>query len=232
MKHACILFCYNNYEHIIRSYESLKTPNIDFYILENKSKYSDKIESYFKLQDIKGYVQFDNNISNNSIPIYFRDYRYLFTDYDYLTFTDCDLEVEDSFTTFTEIIKNLNIGGVGMSCVDLSMENFPHHIPGSGGWIPRPRNITDEYIECPTGGHLMTLKKENFDVFFNTDPFIDGILLSVITSRNLLWVKTKISKANHLTWDLYKEDEEYYQFKKNNMHIWNHSETSNYTQII
>ena len=232
MKHACILFCYNNYEHIITSYESLRTPGIDFFVLENKSMYSEKIESYFKTQDIKGYVQFEENISNNAIPVYFKNYKHLFTDYDYLTFTDCDLEVKDSSNTFSEIVKNLNIERVGMSCVDLSMENFPYHIPGSEGWIPNPRNITNDFTECPTGGHLLTLKKENFDVFFNTDPFLDSILVSVIASKNLIWVKTKVNKAKHLTWDLYREGEEYYQFKKNNQHIWNHSATSNYVQII
>jgi hypothetical protein len=232
MKHACILFCFNNYEHIVKSYESLKTPNVDFFVLENKSNSSSKIESYFKSQDIKGYIQFQSNISNNAIPIYFRDYKHLFTEYDYLTFTDCDIELESSQDTFSEIIKNLNIEGVGMSCVDLSMENLPLHIPGSEGWIPGPRNITEEFIECPTGGQLMTLKKSNFNIFFNTNPFVDGTLLSVIYSQGLIWVKTKVSKAKHLTWDLYREDEEYYKFKKNNPQIWSHSETSGYIQIL
>lgn len=204
MKHACILFCYNNYDHIVRCFKNLENPNIDFFVLENKSKNSDKIESFFKSQNIKGYVQFERNISNNAIPIYFRDFKYLFNDYDYITFTDCDLEVNNSNDTFSEIIKNLNIEGVGMSCVDLSMENFPYFIPGSDKWIPNPIKTTEEYIVCPTGGHLMTLKKYNFDVFFNADPFIDVALRKHINSKNLLWVKTKVNKAVHLTWDLYK----------------------------
>lgn len=232
MKHACILFCYNNYAHIVRCFKSLENPNIDFFVLENKSKNSDKIESFFKSQNIKGYVQFEHNISNNAVPIYFRDFKHLFNDYDYITLTDCDLEVNNSDDTFSEIIKNLNIEGVGMSCVDLSMENFPYFIPGSDTWIPTADLITEDYIVCPTGVHLMTLKKCNFDIFFNTTTFIDGILHSIIKQKNLSWVKTKVNKAVHLTWDLYKEGEEYYEFKKNNLNIWSHSDTSNYIIII
>lgn len=232
MNHACILFCYNNYDHIVRCYESLASYNIDFFVLENISTNSNSIERYFKTKNIKGYVQFQTNISNNAIPIYFRDFHHIFVNYDYLTFTDCDIEVENAQKTFLEIIKNLNMVGVGMSCVDLCMENFPTHIPGSDSWIPYPKKITDDFIVCPTGGHLMTLKRDNFDVFFNTDPFIDGMLLSKIEHRQLLWVKTKINKAKHLTWDLYKEDNSYYQFKKNNPEIWNHSRVCRYIKII
>jgi hypothetical protein len=47
-----------------------------------------------------------------------------------------------------------------------------------------------------------------------------------------LWVKTKEAKAKHLTWDLYKDEEEYYKFKINNPGIWNHGEYCDYLKII
>jgi hypothetical protein len=232
MKHLCILFCYNNYEHIVKCYESLYCTNIDFFILENKSINSDKIENFFKNKNLKGYIQFNKNISNNAIPIFFTDYKQLVEQYDYITFTDCDLEVESSKKTFAEILKNLNLPNVAISCVDLSLDNLPTNIPGVENWIPSIFLETDEYIICPTGGHLMTIKKENLSLFTETNPILDGNILKKVKNSGMLWVKTKEAKAKHLTWDLYKDEEEYYKFKINNPGIWNHGEYCDYLKII
>lgn len=231
-KHICILFCFNNVDHIIQCYESLQNNNTDFFVIENKSDYSDQISTYFKKQPLVGYIQFKTNITNNAIPIFLTDFKDLLERYDYITITDCDLYVENSTNTFNEIFKNLDLPGVGISCVDLSMVNFPEHVPGSNEWFPSPVNITDEYIECATGVHLMTTKRELLEIFYNTVPFIDCNLVETVYHMNYKWVKTIQSKAIHLTWDLYTDTNWYYNFKIKNKNIWNHSNQCDYIKLI
>ena len=231
MKHICIFFIYNNLEHIIKSFESIQDPNVDYFIIENKSDNSSKIQEYFFTKNLKGYIQFEENISNNAIKIFLEDYKELLLEYDYITITDGDLEIKDINSTFKELVKNLDLEGVGVSCVDLSLDNFPYHIPNSTSWLISNPIITDEYIISPTGIHLMTLKRENLELLYNV-KFIDINLYHHFLSYNLKWVKTKLNKAYHLTWDLYTEDNPYYQFKVQNInHIWNHDKTSNYIKI-
>lgn len=224
--HICILFCFHNIHHIKQCYESLKCPGIDFFIVENKSENSNQIEDYFKQQDITGYIQFQNNVTFRAIEIFIENYHSLLEKYDYITISDGDLKVMNSQDTFLEIVKNLNLDNIGVSCVDLSLENFPYHIEGSRGWIPNPIQENDEYIECATGIHLCTIKKENLYLFKQT--FIDSSIRELTYSNSLKWVKTKKNKAVHLTWDLYNLGNEYFEFKKNSPNLWNHSLSSNY----
>ena len=69
MKHICIFFIYNNLEHIIKSFESIQDPNVDYFIIENKSDNSSKIQEYFFTKNLKGYIQFEENISNNAMDV-------------------------------------------------------------------------------------------------------------------------------------------------------------------
>ena len=159
-KHICILICFNNLEHIKQCYESLYNKNIDFFIIENYSDNSEKIKEFFIDKNIIGYIQFEKNISHKAVSTFITDYENILNKYDYITFSDCDLTVENSEKTFQEIIKNLEFSNVIISCVDLTMTNLPK-IPGSSSWVPAPLNITDDYIEGASGVHLMTLKNEN-----------------------------------------------------------------------
>lgn len=231
MKHICVFFIFNNLEHIIKSFESIQNSNIDYFIIENKSGNSTQIQEYFSTKNLKGYIQFKENISNNAVEVFLKDYKELLLEYDYITITDGDLEVQDINSTFKEIIKNLNLQDIGVSCVDLTLDNFPYHIPNSTSWLPPNPIITDEYIECATGIHLLTVKKENLELLSKT-KFVDSKLNSYFYSQNLKWVKTKHNKAYHLTWDLYNEDHPYYQFKIQNLElIWNHTNLSSYSKI-
>lgn len=231
-KHVCIVFCYLNTEHIKRCFDSIYLPTVDYYVIENWSINSDEILEYFKTKDVKRYIQFTENISNSAPHIFFNDYKHELIDYDYITFTDCDLYISDITGAFNEIIKNLNFKEVGMSCIDLSLINHPpKSITGNRLWIPPPTKITDEYLVCPTGAHMMTLKQEHSHIFYDEVPFIDGGLFGTMKKNGLLWVKTKINKAVHLTWDLYFEGSEYYKYKLQ-PNVWNHGKTCKYNEII
>jgi len=230
-KHICILICYNNLDHIKICYESLQKQNVDFFIIENYSDNSLKIKEYFEKQNIIGYIQFKENISFKAIEIFLRDYSELLKKYEYITISDCDLKIDNSDDVFNEIIKNVELPDVGISCVDLSMINLPK-IKGSEKWIPKPKSITDDYIECVTGGHLMTLKRDNLNIFYDSNKFIDGVLHKTCSNLGKKWVKTLVNKALHLTWDLYVEGNQYYEYKKKNTDIWNHQRTCDYEKVI
>jgi hypothetical protein len=228
-KHICILICFKNLEHIIKCYESLYNNDIDFFIIENYSDNSEKIEEYFLGKNIIGYLQFEKNISNNAVSKFITDYESLLRKYDYVTFSDCDLTVEDSKETFNEIIKNLSFEDVMISCVDLTMINLPN-VPGSDSWVPSPINVTSEYIEGLSGVHMLTIKNESLDLIKNI-KFLDSVLKNKVYGSKKKWVKTLKNKAYHLTWDLYFEGSDYYNFKLTNTDIWNHENICNYKII-
>jgi len=228
-KHICVLICFKNLEHIIKCYESFYNSDIDFFIIENYSNNSEKIKEYFIDKNIIGYLQFEDNISHKAVSTFITDYENLLNKYEYITFSDSDLTVENSKETFNEIIKNLNLENVMVSCVDITMVNLPN-VPGSQSWIPSPLNVTDEYIEGASGVHMMTIKQENFELIKNI-KFLDSVLKNKVYRNKKKWVKTLKNKAYHLTWDLYFEGSDYYKFKLSNPDIWNHENTCDYKII-
>lgn len=227
-KHICVLICFNNYEHIVKCFESIKNLPLDFFIIENPSKNSDKIQKYFKEQKLKGYVRFEENITNNAVDIIREDYSPLFQSYEYITFSDCDLFTDSSSSLFSEIYRILEHEEVGVCCTSLCMDNLPN-VPGANGWIPNPISIHEDYINVNTGVHFMTMKQKNYSLLYGT-KFKDTLMVSLIRSKNLKWVSTKENKSIHLTWDLYYQGNEYYNFKKENSHssLWYHNKKSNY----
>jgi hypothetical protein len=229
-KHICIFICYNNFEHIVKCFESIKNLPIDFFIIENFSKNSKQIEDYFIKQKVKGYVQFEKNITNNAVNIIKKDFSNLFESYEYITFSDCDLLVVNPQSLFDEIYKILNHDDVGVCCSSLSMDNLPN-VPDAQSWIPQPISHHKDYINTNTGVHFMTIKQKNYKIIKNT-KFLDSLMCSEIRSRDLKWVATKKNNVKHLTWDLYHVDDEYYGFKlKRGFDLWSHNEVSNYVVL-
>ena len=228
-KHLCILICFKNYEHIISTFNGLKNDFTDFIIIENFSDNTKLIKEFFTNQDILKYILFEENIANNAMNIFLNDFFNILTEYEYITISDCDLLIENSKSVFDEIFKILNIPEIGVCCIDLDMKNLPE-ITEAKNWIPLPKMITENYIEGDTGVHLMTLKKENLNLIKNTN-FLDSNLIQRVKANNKKWVKTKLNKAIHLTWDLYVPGNDYYEYKLKNKNIWNNNITSKYTII-
>lgn len=228
-RHICILICFNNVEHIKKCYESLYSESIDFFIVENYSSNSEKIKEFFIDKNIIGYIQFEKNITHKAVSIFISNYVNILDQYEYITFSDCDLIVDNSEQTFEEIIKNLEFKDVIISCVDIKMSNLPK-VPNSNNWIPKPLNVTNEYIEGACGTHLMTFKRENIWLIKNT-KFLDSIIRDRVYNNNKKWVKTLKNKAYHLTWDLYFDGSDYYDYKLNNSDIWNHDNFCDYKTI-
>jgi len=231
-KHICVLISYLNHEHIIKCYKSLQTEFTDFFIVENKSENSDKIYDFFMKEKPLGYIQFQENISNNAMKIFLEDFKYLLKDYEYITRSDCDLTVKDSTKTFNELFKNLQFKDVMVATVDLEMGNLPKNIKGSDRWIPKPTKITKDYIVCNSGSHLTTIKNSDLDLY-SPSRCLDLLLQKEVKRKNKLWVKTLINKAYHLTWDLYYPGSPYLKFKRDNTPgLFNHKRYCEYIKYI
>jgi hypothetical protein len=229
-KHICILNCYQNYEHILKCFESIENLNFDFFIVENFSEYSDKIYEYFHKKNLIGYIQFEKNIANNAMNIIKKDFKNLFNSYEYITFSDCDLYSENSVGLFDEIYKILELDEVGVCCSKLSKQNLPN-VPGSNTWLPKPISIEKNYIDVNSGIHFMTMKNKTYKLLEDL-YFLDSTLSSKIRNEGLRWVTTINNEVIHLTWDLYYDGNSYYEFKKNNRKLWNQELVSGYKILI
>ncbi len=231
-EHICILWCFNNLEHIAKCFESVYMPEIDYFIVENISPNSAEIEKYFKCKRLAGYIQFEQNIGDNAVKIFLRDYQHFLRGYSYITFSDGDLLVDNVRFMFAEMGGILENPAIGVVTVDLKMDNFPHHLAKPTDWIPLPVAVGPNYIESQTGAHLMTLKQRNLGVMLNAPKALDNFFRAQCANMRLKWVKTKISKAYHLTWDYYQKGHPYYEFRKNNPNIFNHNKMSNFKKIV
>jgi len=229
-KHICVFICYNNFEHIVECFESVKNLPLDFFIIENFSENSNKIESYFKKQKLIEHIRFEKNITNNAVDIIKKDYEDLFETYEYITFSDCDLLFTNSNRLLDEIYLILDYDDIGVCSSALCMDNLPN-VQGSKNWIPTPISIHEDYINTNTGVHFMTIKQKNYKIIKNI-KFLDSIMGSEIRSGGLKWVATKKNNVKHLTWDLYHVDNEFYEFKlKRGFDLWSHNEVSNYVVL-
>lgn len=231
-KLLCVLNTFYNYKHIIECFDSLYTDKFDYFILENKSKYSDKIEEYFKTQNLVGYLQFEENITHGSVDVFLKEYKDLIKQYEYFTLTDGDLTVASVENTYNEVFGILDEPRVLVCCVDLLMDNLPlEHFPEAKHWIPRGIN-RGKYIEGATGTHMLTLKNENLDILLDLPNIMDVFVRSAVSSRGGVWAKTIENKAKHLTWDYYYPGNEYLEWKLANQWVLGkHNKTCNYRVI-
>lgn len=231
-KTLCVLNTFFNHEHIIKCFESIYSEDVDYFILENKSKYSSLIESYFSNKRIIGYLQSEENITYGTVNYFYKEYRDLINQYEYFTITDGDLLVDDVKSMYSEIFNILNQKNVMVCCVDLHKDNLPK-INGSETWIPDCETIDNLYKKCDSGTHMMTFKKENFNVFLDIKTMFDTHIHQHVKEKNGVSAKTLINKAKHLTWDYYYDGNEYYEWKKNNQ--WTlgvHNKTSKINRLI
>lgn len=232
-KILCVLNTFFNYDHIRECFDSIDTNEIDFFILENKSKYSDLIESYFKDKKVIGYIQSEENVTHGTVDYFIKNYKDLIEEYDYITITDGDLLVDDIRSLYSEIISILDEDRVMVCCVDLKNDNLPlHTIPESINWVPKSTTINNKYLNGFSGTHMLTLKKENLFLITSIDKFIDVTVQRNVMINNGVWAKTLINKAKHLTWDYYYNGNEYYEWKKNNQWtLGTHNKITNFKKI-
>jgi hypothetical protein len=215
----------------------LRDPDIDFFIVENRSENSKRIEDYFSKQKIRGYIQFLDNIAASAMTIFIRNFSLFLDEYDIITFTDGDIYAADGKDTFTEIIENLSLPEVAISAADLFMENNyikSNRIIGIENFREKMTNRNVEYghIQKWTGNILLTLKKQ--DLYIVKDiHYVDTNIHKRVREHNKKWVATNKNLVYHITWDHYVEGNEYYEWKKKVYpQIWTDERTSEYRRIL
>lgn len=239
MKHVCIFLAFWNVDLIKTSFDSLYHEGMDFIILENHSDYSDEIYEYFKDKKLKGYIKYEENAAIGAVNVFIRDHRELLLEYDYITYTDGDLYFHDIKETFREIREGLDMEG----CIIASASLYPcnnynrtgkNRIMGIKAYNRLMRFRAAEFgcHEGHTAGNLMTIKKEDLPIFENIH-FQDIHIYNRVMLWNRKWYRTNKHLAYHLTWDLYREGNEYYKWKKSVYPaIWSRTGNFKYTYKV
>lgn len=223
--HIIVFLCFEQIEVIKRSFDSIYNDEVDFFIVENKSKNSNIIQEYFSDKDLKGYIQFEENISATAMDIFIKDYKSLLEQYEYITLTDGDLYIYDIKSTLEELRFCLDGEDVGFSSTRLwDKNNYTNkdRIIGVNPYIEY-MSINDTpmgYHISPNGFYMVTLKRENLSIVEGIH-IIDSYLLKRLRDLKKHWVCCNKNISYHLTWDLYIPGNEYYNFKiKNIKNIW------------
>lgn len=238
-KIPCVVLVYYNVDIIKESLDFLLKlgDQLEFFVIENRSVNTEKeIKPYLmnllNTQQISMYVEFMANISNNAVEEFFQSNLIDLYKYKNIVITDGDIK-GNSLGWLDEERNILNRHSEILVCgVDLISDNLPlRQFKDAVNWIPKPINICHDYIECPTGAHLLLMKTEDLRKFlkYMNDKklkFRDSVMLdycyNVLGKR---WAKTKVNKFIHLTWNIYSRlNNPYTKYKLSKSHdeFWSH----------
>lgn len=236
MKHICVFLAYQNIEHIKLSFESMYLDSVDYFIVENFSENSDSIKEFFTKKKLKGYIQFEKNISATAVNIFIKNFYNLLCSYDIITITDGDLFIYDIKDAFQEIIQNLHLPSVGISSISLFQDNNytnKERIIGVDNYINKQKTFSvSSPVFIQNGNYLTTFKKEDIHHLTNVH-YLDSCIYNYFLSMNKASVATSKNTAYHLTWDLYFDGNPYYEWKKQVIkHIWRQQEDCKFIKII
>lgn len=253
-KHLVVFLAFRELDVIKKSFESIENISSDIFIIENKSENSDEIEEYFKSKSnsLIGYIQFNENVENSSVPLFNKAYKDLVKSYEYVTYTDGDLYVYNAEEMFREIIEGLKNSNVMVSSSRIWLKN--HHLLENGKDDLKPlelRGNFDDFLEeqkvndyefgckfAPSGlglkGHyFVTFRSRDLDHIFKIPLYIDGSIYAKVWELKKEWHITNKNIAYHMSWDLYYEGSPYYEWKKENYKtIWRYVKESDFRVII
>jgi hypothetical protein len=217
-KHLIVFIAFKHFDIVKDSFESISNyEDADVFVVENNSENSIQFENYFKDKKQIGYIQFETNIANSAITIFIREFWDLIVQYEYVTITDGDLFIANINETFKEVIDAFKDPQIIVSSVDLWQGN---------SYLNEVRLSEKEYLEDSllnerefgsiegiTGGFLITIQNKHLDAIRGY-LFVDNYLANKVNEMQGRWFKTNKNIAYHLTWDLYYEGNEYFEWKK------------------
>lgn len=217
-KHLIVFLAYQHLDIVSKSFESIKDADADIFIVENQSENSDLILDYFKDKKYIGYIQFHENVANSAMNIFIADYWELIQQYEYVTFTDGDLYVQDVKAMFDEIFDAFKNPEVAISSADLWQGNNYLNLERLGleMFIKESEYNESSFgsIQGHTGNFFITVKHQDIALLKQCKLYLDSFLAETVNSMNKKWFKTNKNKVYHLTWDLYFNGNPYYEFKK------------------
>lgn len=217
-KHLIVFLAYQHLDIVSKSFESIKDADADIFIVENQSESSKLILDFFRDKNHIGYIQFHENVANSAMNIFIADYWGLIQQYEYVTFTDGDLYVQDVKAMFDEIFDAFKNPEVAISSADLWQGNNYLNLERLGLEIFIKENERNESlfgsIEGHTGNFFITVKHQDIALLKQCKLYLDSFLAETVNSMNKKWFKVNKNKVYHLTWDLYFNGNPYYEFKK------------------
>jgi hypothetical protein len=243
-KHLIVFLAFSETDIIKTSFDSVCHENFDYFIIENKSENSDKISEYFKekkykFDNIKGYIQFEENISATAIDCFLIDFDSFIKNYEYITITDGDFYIYDINDVITENVLAFNNKNCMVSSTPLYMKNNygdnPNRVIGTDVYIEKQKerlNISHSHTKGITSNCFLTFKTNNID-FLKTIHYIDTTIHSTVNKLGGDWLVSSKNQAYHLTWDLYIDGNPYYEWKKEVIgNIWQKKPVVNYNKIF
>jgi hypothetical protein len=217
--------------------------DIDYFIIENKSKYSEEIKEYFlekkkTCDNIINYIQFEKNISSNAINVFLKRYGNFLRNYEYITITDGDYYIYDMKSTVQEIIAAFNNSSCAISSADLYLGNQlnnPNKVIGAEHYIDFMKKRENVELKNVIGigiPSLMTLQKKDLNILESV-YYLDGNIRSKVSEIGKNWYITTKNLSYCLTCDISYPGNEYFDWKRNYGYaIWHITEESDYKIII
>jgi hypothetical protein len=217
--------------------------NIDYIIIENKSKFSEEIKNYFlnkkeTCNNIIKYLQFQKNIAANAINIFLKEYGNFLRNYEYITITDGDYYIYNMKSTMEEVLLAFNHADCAISSVELYLGNqhvTPNRIAGTqyyDDFMKTRENIIPNNIIGIGIPSLMTLQKKDLYIV-ESIYYFDGNIRNKVNEIGKQWYITVKNLSYCLTCDICYDGHPYFEWKKSVAHtIWSITEESNYLIII
>ena len=217
-KHLIVFLAYQHLDIVSKSFESIKDADADIFIVENQSENSNLILDYFKDKKHIGYIQFHENVANSAMNIFIADYWELIQQYEYVTFTDGDLYVQDVKAMFDEIFDAFKNPEVIISSAELWQgNNYTNSVRlGLESFVNESKCNKALFgsVQGHTGNFFITVKHQDINLFRLNKLYLDSFLAQTVNGLNRSWYKVNRNKVYHLTWDLYVEGNPYFEFKK------------------
>jgi len=245
VKIPCVVVVFHDADTVKTSLDSLVrlSDRLDIHVLENPSENTEDcirpyVEGLLAEGLVSQYVLFDENISNNAVEVFFDDGLLPADGYDHILLTDGDLlPLDDSW--LDEELAILGGDRAVFACgIALDASNLPLQVfPESKDWIAAPKSETDLYIEAPTGIQLVLMKADDFWKYWKYRrakelKFIDSVIHKYCREKlRRKWVRTKKSRAVHLTWNLYADPDHPYTKMKQGLTLaeqWAHDRYCGY----
>lgn len=231
-RHLIVFIAFAQAEIIKTSFDSIYDESFDYFVVENISENSPIIQKYFSYRassasNIKGYIQFRENISATAMDCFLLDFDNLIRQYDYLTITDGDFFMYDIKDAMAELVLAFQDPKCLVSSVPLYLDNNydrgKDRIIGTNVFCEKQkeRQFIEHFLYPGiTSACFLTFKTNNFD-FLKCIHFIDTNIHKKVMSLGGQWLVCEKNQAYHLTWDLYFDGNPYYEWKKAVIHhIW------------
>ena len=243
-KHLIVFLAFDQADIIRKSFESIYDESFDYFIVENISENSINIRNYFtekaaNCPNIRGYIQFKENISATAIDCFLLDFDDLIKQYGYLTITDGDFFMYDIKDAMAELVLAFEDPSCLVSSVPLYLDNYydrgEMRIVGTDVFLERQaerQSIGHWHYPGITSACFLTYKTSNLD-FLKSIHYTDTFIHREALRLGGKWLVCGKNQAYHLTWDLYFDGNPYYEWKKAVIdQIWEKKPSVNYNRFF